>query len=94
MLQVNEYFEGKVKSIALNNQEGRFTVGVLDIGEYTFSTSQAEEMTVVTGSMQVLLDGDPAYRTFHQGQSFNVPAASEFQVKIEVQTAYLCRYFD
>lgn len=94
MLQINEYFDGQVKSIALVNNEGPFTVGVMDIGEYEFSTSQDEEMFVVTGCLQVQLPGDPAVRTFNKGQSFNVPANSSFQVKVEEQSAYLCRYIE
>ena len=87
MLQVNEYFDGQVKSIALTNNEGVLTMGVMDVGNYAFSTSKAEEMTVVSGSLQVQLPGDPALRTFNKGQSFNVPAASSFQVKVEEQAA-------
>lgn len=94
MLQVNEYFDGQVKSIALINNEGPLTVGVMEAGEYDFSTTKDEEMTVVSGSLQVQLSGDPALRTFNKGQSFNVPANSSFQVKVEEQSAYLCRYMD
>lgn len=94
MLQVNEYFDGQVKSIALTNNEGPFTIGVMGVGEYEFSTTQDEEMTVVSGCMQVQLPGDPGLRTFNKGQGFNIPANSSFQVKTEEQTAYLCRYID
>jgi len=94
MLNVNEYFDGQVKSIALTNSEGALTVGVMEVGEYQFSTTKDEEMSVVSGCLQVKLPGDPALRTFHKGQSFNVPSNSSFQVKVEEQTAYLCRYMD
>jgi len=94
MLKVNEYFDGQVKSIALTNDEGPLTVGVMEAGEYEFSTTKDEEMSVVSGSLQVQLPGDPALRTFNKGQSFNVPANSSFQVKVEEQSAYLCRYMD
>ncbi len=92
MLQVNEYFQGQVKSIALTNSDGPLTLGVMAVGEYEFSTSKDEEMTVVSGQLQVLLPGDPALRTFSKGQSFNVPAGSVFQVKVNEESAYLCRY--
>ena len=39
MLSVNEYFEGKVKSIGFNNAEGKVTAGVMEIGEYEFGTA-------------------------------------------------------
>jgi len=42
MLTVNEYFDGKVKSIAFSTTTLPATVGVMAVGEYTFSTSQKE----------------------------------------------------
>ncbi|MGQ7186757.1 pyrimidine/purine nucleoside phosphorylase, partial [Escherichia sp. HC-CC] len=39
MLQSNEYFSGKVKSIGFSSSStGRASVGVMVEGEYTFST--------------------------------------------------------
>jgi uncharacterized protein YaiE (UPF0345 family) len=46
---VNEYFDGKVKSIAVNGGDLPATIGVMAPGEYTFETSQREYMTVVEG---------------------------------------------
>ena len=46
MLQSNEYFSGKVKSIGFSSSStGRASVGVMVEGEYTFSTAEPEEMT-------------------------------------------------
>ncbi len=42
MLETNEYFDGKVKSIGLQTQQGAATVGVMEKGEYEFSTSKEE----------------------------------------------------
>ena len=36
MLKVNEYFDGKVKSIGFANAGGNATVGVMAPGEYQF----------------------------------------------------------
>ena len=55
MLKVNEYFEGKVKSIAVENAQGKSTVGVMDVGEFEFGTNTIEHMTVITGLLTVLL---------------------------------------
>lgn len=56
MLQSNEYFDGKVKSIGFTSSStGRASVGVMAEGEYTFGTAQPEEMTVVSGALNVLL---------------------------------------
>ncbi len=41
MLQSNEYFSGKVKSIGFSSSStGRASVGVMVEGEYTFSTAK------------------------------------------------------
>ena len=59
MLQSNEYFDGKVKSIGFTSSStGRASVGVMAEGEYTFGTAQPEEMTVVSGALNVLLPGE------------------------------------
>ena len=56
MLQSNEYFSGKVKSIGFSSSStGRASVGVMVEGEYTFSTAEPEEMTVISGALNVLL---------------------------------------
>jgi len=92
VLKVNEYFDGKVKSIALQTATLPATVGAMEAGEYEFGTSQKEVMTVVSGSMDVLLPGASEWQTFAQGESFEVPANVKFQVKMATQTAYFCTY--
>jgi len=92
MIKNNEYFEGKVKSIALENATGRFTVGVMDIGEYEFGTSTVEYMTVVSGALNVLLPGASNWKLFEAGDTFIVEANNKFQLQVKEQTAYLCRY--
>ncbi|WOD07727.1 pyrimidine/purine nucleoside phosphorylase [Marinomonas sp. GJ51-6] len=91
-LTVNSYFNDQVKSIALNNAEGTSTVGVMAIGEYEFGTSQREYMTVVSGSLTVLLPAETEWKTFAKGETFIVEANQSFQVKVAETTAYLCRY--
>lgn len=93
MLNVSEYFDGKVKSIGYESAStGRATVGVMAEGEYTFGTGQAEEMTVVSGSMKVLLPGEVEWKHYQPGQVFNVPGHSEFHLQVAESSAYLCRY--
>lgn len=92
MLKVNEYFDGKVKSIALQTATLPATVGVMEAGEYEFGTSQKEVMTMVSGALTVLLPGAQDWQTFTQGQSFNVPANVKFKVKASSQVAYFCTY--
>ncbi|EHD22774.1 MULTISPECIES: pyrimidine/purine nucleoside phosphorylase [Brenneria] len=93
MLKVNEYFAGKVKSIGFDSGSiGRASVGVMDAGEYTFGTGQPEEMTVISGALKVLLPGAPDWQVFMPGESFFVPAQSEFNLQVAESSAYFCKY--
>lgn len=91
-LSVNSYFDDQVKSIALDNDEGTSTVGVMAVGEYTFGTSQREYMTVVTGALKVRLPDATNWQVFSKGETFIVEANLSFDVVVSEQTAYLCRY--
>ena len=92
MFKVNEYFDGKVKSIGFQTSTLPATVGVMAPGEYEFSTSQKETMSVVSGALTVKLPGENDWITFNQGDVFIVDANESFQLKVEVDTAYLCTY--
>jgi len=92
MLTTNEYFDGNVKSIALKNGELPSTVGVMDVGDYTFGTSEKETMTVVSGELVVKLPDQDEWKSFTDGASFIVEANKSFDLKVGVQTAYLCVY--
>lgn len=92
MFKVNQYFEGKVASIALQQPEGAATIGVMAPGEYEFGTSQLEIMHVVTGKLTVKLPGSEEWNDYSAGSQFTVPANSKFQLKVAQDTAYLCEY--
>jgi len=92
MFKINEYFDGKVKSIAFQGQAKPATVGVMAAGEYVFNTSEKEKMTVVTGELTIKLSGDTAVKTYKAGQSFEVDANSAFNVSVPADCAYLCEY--
>ena len=92
MFKVNEYFDGKVASIAFAPAEGPATVGVMAVGEYEFGTSSLEIMHVVSGALTVKLPGSDEWETFAAGTQFTVPADSKFQLKVAQDTAYLCEY--
>lgn len=92
MLNVNEYFDGTVKSIGFENNQGQLTVGVMAVGEYTFGTSQHETMTVVSGALTVKLPNSDVWVTFNAGERFEVDANQSFDLKVAEPTAYLCQY--
>lgn len=92
MLQVNEYFDGNVKSIGLQTATLPATVGVMEAGEYEFGTSQKEVMTVVSGTLEAKLPGETEFRAYTDGQSFNIDANVTFHVRTSAQVAYFCTY--
>ncbi|MBS7660744.1 pyrimidine/purine nucleoside phosphorylase [Pseudomonas lalucatii] len=92
MFKVNEYFDGTVKSIAFDMAAGPATIGVMAAGEYEFGTNQLEVMHVVAGALTVQLPGSDSWETFAAGSQFTVPANSKFQLKVAVDSAYLCEY--
>jgi hypothetical protein len=92
VLDVNEYFDGNVKSIGFQTETLRATVGVMAPGEYEFGTSQNETMTVVSGALTVKLHGSDEWLRFDAGSSFEVDADQKFQLRVAVDTAYLCTY--
>ena len=94
MIKVNEYFDGKVKSLALSVAGESVTAGVMQAGEYEFNTGKREIMTVTAGSMDVKLPGSAEFKTYARGQSYEVPASSKFQLKIHGDCAYICEFKD
>ena len=68
------------------------TVGVMVPGDYEFGTSQKEIMTVVSGQLTVKLPGTNAWQDFNAGQGFVVAANQTFQLRVKVDTAYICWY--
>lgn len=93
-MQVNQYFDGNVTSLALENSAGRQTVGVMQPGEYRFNTDVHEVMIVVSGALTVKRADDADFQTYSAGQRFEVPAQQAFDVKIAETSAYLCSYAD
>ena len=91
-MNVNEYFDGNVKSIGFENAEGRATAGVMATGEYEFGTSENERMKIVSGEIQATLPGGDAARTYGAGDEFLVAANEKFRVHVLQPTAYVCFY--
>ncbi len=92
MFDVNEYFDGKVKSLAFTAGNDRATVGVMAAGDYEFDTSCIEHMTLISGEMQVKLPDENNWRDIALNETFIVAANSSFLVKIGCDSAYLCVY--
>ncbi|MDY0201284.1 MAG: pyrimidine/purine nucleoside phosphorylase [Bacteroidales bacterium] len=92
MFKTNEYFDGKVKSIAFDTVDGPATIGVMAKGEYVFGTSTVEHMTVTSGKMKVKLPGETQWKEYKEFETFIVPKDVKFEVKMENDTSYRCLY--
>ena len=92
MFKVNEYFDGRVKSIAFTVDGEPATVGVMAAGEYEFGTASVEHMTLISGAMSVLLPGESAWRDIALNETFIVAANVKFQVQVAAESSYLCIY--
>jgi uncharacterized protein YaiE (UPF0345 family) len=91
MLTHNTYFEGKVQSIGFTRLGRRMTAGVVAPGEYHFGTDAPERMTVVSGELDVKLQGGE-WRTYPAGTVFEVAGKSGFDVRAHEASAYLCEF--
>ena len=85
------YFEGKVQSLEIKTDKGRATVGVIEPGKYSFSTSSQETMEVVSGALKYKLK-DGGWKEAKKSESFVVPAGQAFDVEALRDAAYICHY--
>ena len=92
MLNINEYFNGTVKSSSFTSNTSPASVGVMAAGEYNFSTSSPEIMHIISGNAEVQLANTDSWISFAAGQHFKVAGNSSFLIRITGDTAYLCEY--
>jgi purine/pyrimidine-nucleoside phosphorylase len=92
MFKTNDYFDGKVKSIAFLSPDGPATLGVMAAGEYEFGTSMVEHMTVISGVMSVQLPDKTEWKEYKPYEKFIVPKDKKFRLRIASDAAYFCLY--
>lgn len=91
--KANVYFDGKVVSRTVLFADGsKKTLGVMQPGEYEFSTGDKEIMEILSGDLDVALPGDTGWKAITSGESFEVPASSKFTMKVKTLTDYCCSF--
>jgi uncharacterized protein YaiE (UPF0345 family) len=91
--KANVYFDGKCVSHSFTQLDGtKKSVGVVLPSTLTFNTGAAEIMECVAGSCEYKLKGTDAWVQSTQGQSFNVPANSSFEIRVTEQYHYICHF--
>lgn len=92
--KANVYFDGNVVSHSILFGDGsKKTLGLIYPGEYHFGTDSAEEMAIVDGACEVVLDGQEAAAGYAAGAAFHVPAKSGFTIRVkEGVCQYVCSF--
>ncbi len=91
----NIYFEGKVVSWNIFLTDGtKKTLGVMFIGEYLFSTVLRERIEIISGELKLKLEGEDDWTIISEGDNFNIPKNSSFNIKVLELVNYTCSYFD
>jgi uncharacterized protein YaiE (UPF0345 family) len=90
--EANIYYDGKVTSRTIEFSNGEIkSLGIMLPGEYTFGTSEAEIMEIMSGELEIKLPNEE-FKVINPPETFNVPANSSFELKIKTVTDYCCSY--
>jgi uncharacterized protein YaiE (UPF0345 family) len=91
--KANIYFDGKVASHTVLFPDGsKKTLGIMQPGEYEFSTAAAENMEILSGRLEWQLKGETGWKQVAGGESFDVPANSAFLMRVATVTDYCCSF--
>ena len=91
--QANVYFEGKCISHTVQFPDGtKKTVGVILPSSLLFKTGTPEVMEGVGGSCRVRLKGKGDWKVYAEGQSFEVPGNSSFEIFCDEPYHYVCHF--
>jgi uncharacterized protein YaiE (UPF0345 family) len=93
--KATQYFEGQVTSRTIIESDGtRKTLGVMMPGRYTFTTELAEHMEILSGDVEIEFPDENNKERYTDGEFFEVPANSSFDIKVNTLTDYCCTYIE
>ena len=91
--KANVYFDGKVVSRTVLFPDGaKKTLGIMQPGEYEFSTADKEIMEILSGELEYQIAGEKAWKTVKGGEAFEVPAKAKFFMKVRTLSDYCCSF--
>ncbi len=91
--KANVYHDGKVTSRSIVTAEGEMkTLGLMLAGTYHFSTEAAEVMEVTAGNCRVKLASEQDWSSYSDGESFDIPANSHFEIEVDELLDYICHF--
>ncbi len=91
MINLNEYFEGRIKSLGFELKGTRYTAGVVLPGEYTIDTEKEERITATVGEFEVRSPRSD-WKTLGIGDTIVIPSNTSFELKLKEPAAYICMY--
>ena len=91
--KANIYYGGKVTSRTVITPSGEMkTLGIMMPGLYRFSTEAPERIDITQGRCRVKLPDRQEWDEFVEGQSFDVPGHSEFEIEVDELLDYVCHF--
>jgi uncharacterized protein YaiE (UPF0345 family) len=92
--KANVYFDGKCISHSIVLEDGtKKSVGVILPSSLTFNTGTPEIMETVAGACRVRFKGESEWQSFGEGQRFNVPGNSSFDIEVTGEAYhYICHF--
>lgn len=91
--KANVFADGKCVSHTILLPDGsRKTVGVILPGTLTFNTAAPEVMETVEGHCRVRIGNDPDWKNYGPGESFAVPANTQFDIEALEPFHYICHF--
>ncbi|HEY6009497.1 MAG TPA: pyrimidine/purine nucleoside phosphorylase [Geobacteraceae bacterium] len=92
--EANVFFNGGVTSRTVLFADGsKKTLGIMQPGEYEFSTGAAELMEILAGTLEYRVADGP-WQAVQGGESFEVPANTKFTMNVKTLSDYCCSFLE
>ncbi len=93
--KANVHFNGASISHVIVLKDGtKKTLGVILPSEepLTFKTHLTERIEIISGECSVQIDQKPDIKTYKSGESFQIPAHSQFKIQTNKVLDYVCHF--
>ena len=92
MYEIRKYHGDRVMSLTYDDEDQSFSVGIIAPGEYEFGAIRMEVFTVTSGTISVRIEEEGDWITYSLNETFTIPGHSNFSLKADQVSAYICYY--
>lgn len=92
MYKLRKYHGDKVQSLTYEKDRNAASVGIIGVGEYEFGSLANEKYTVTSGKIDLWNEKSQHWDAFIPFQTFIIPVSSNFKIKADEISTYLCVY--